>query len=414
MARHYERIIAACCFLFLFVDIGLPSTSFSVFQPSIVAAPGVGDAGGSFVLCARSLASMIAMLFVNAYLRRFDVRVGVFLACLLTSAGFFVYSVAASLPVFICGALLAGTGYGLGGMVGMTVLLSRWYKDRVSTAIGVATVGSGVASIVMPVIAVQLIHNVSLHAAFAFEATVALVVGVLVFVFLRTRPSDIGAQPYEQRSKVLDAPGKRIEKSRKREPHEDDLPVPRTVQVLLLAAVACLGAVALGGMSYLSVLMTTEGFDPIFAGSMISLCGAALTVSKFVTGEIFDHAGPRHGTTLLFAILVLGLALCALAPLRNVPVMVCGVVLMGFGSSIATVGISVWSLELSDAEHRARTVKNFQISYAAGGFLFNLLPGSLKELTGSYDITYVILVVLVLFGAAVIIGSYWRYRRGLG
>ena len=31
--RHYEKVIALCCFLILFTNIGLPSTSFSVYQP---------------------------------------------------------------------------------------------------------------------------------------------------------------------------------------------------------------------------------------------------------------------------------------------------------------------------------------------------------------------------------------------
>ena len=37
--RHYEKVIAACCFLILFTNVGLPSTSFSVFQPYLVDLP---------------------------------------------------------------------------------------------------------------------------------------------------------------------------------------------------------------------------------------------------------------------------------------------------------------------------------------------------------------------------------------
>ena len=36
---HYEKIIVACCFLSLFVNIGLNSTSFAVYQPYIVSMP---------------------------------------------------------------------------------------------------------------------------------------------------------------------------------------------------------------------------------------------------------------------------------------------------------------------------------------------------------------------------------------
>ena len=43
MRAHYEKVICACCFLVLFTNIGLPSTSFAVYQPYIVAIPDVGD-----------------------------------------------------------------------------------------------------------------------------------------------------------------------------------------------------------------------------------------------------------------------------------------------------------------------------------------------------------------------------------
>ena len=48
--RHYEKVIAACCFFILFTNVGLPSTSFSVFQPYLVDLPGVGNTGGSIII----------------------------------------------------------------------------------------------------------------------------------------------------------------------------------------------------------------------------------------------------------------------------------------------------------------------------------------------------------------------------
>ena len=45
--QHYEAVVAVCCFLILFTNVGLPSTSFSVYQPYLVGLPGVGHSGGS-------------------------------------------------------------------------------------------------------------------------------------------------------------------------------------------------------------------------------------------------------------------------------------------------------------------------------------------------------------------------------
>ena len=58
MKQNYPKIISACCFLFLFVNVGMPSTSFSVYQPYLVQL--VGDSGGALVLSVRTLADPYA------------------------------------------------------------------------------------------------------------------------------------------------------------------------------------------------------------------------------------------------------------------------------------------------------------------------------------------------------------------
>ncbi len=103
MRKHYPKVITACCFLFLFVNIGMPSTSFSVYQPYLVALPDIGDSGGSLILSVRTLVTLLAMFVVNRYYNRLDCRLAVTLGCALTAAGFYLYSFATSMPVFLAG-----------------------------------------------------------------------------------------------------------------------------------------------------------------------------------------------------------------------------------------------------------------------------------------------------------------------
>lgn len=39
--------------------------------------------------------------------------------------------------------VFTGLGYGLGGMVASTMLISRWFSANMATAAGIAAVGSG-------------------------------------------------------------------------------------------------------------------------------------------------------------------------------------------------------------------------------------------------------------------------------
>ena len=102
--QHYEAVVAVCCFLILFTNVGLPSTSFSVYQPYLVDLPGVGHSGGSIIVSVRTFVSLLAMLVVGRYYDLVDCRIGTFLATLSVSAGFALYSLAGSNFGMLCGA----------------------------------------------------------------------------------------------------------------------------------------------------------------------------------------------------------------------------------------------------------------------------------------------------------------------
>ncbi len=395
-ARHYEKVIVGCCFLSIFANVGLASTAFSVHQPYIVALPGIGDTGGSLILSARTLTSLIAMVFLDRYYRLLDVRLGVLVASLFTMAGFLVYSIAANLPMFLGGAVLLGVGYGLGGMVWVTYLVNRWFSSGIGTVLGFISMGSGLASIIMPPIVVSIIQATSLSGAFRTEGVIAVALGLLVFSLLKNRPSDMGLKPYERPTSKRSS---RRNASRVQ-------PLSKGERIAVLAAIVGVGTFSCCGMTYMSVLATSSGFDIAFAAALVSIAGAALTAAKFITGELFDHLGTPAGSAIMFACAFVGFVLCCFVGLGNAPLMVCAAVLVGSGLSLGTVGVSVWSLDMSDAATRAREIKNFQVAYALGGFIANTLPGIVKDLVGTYVVSYMAAAVITALAAFVILRRY--------
>ncbi len=382
--RHYEKVIAACCFLILFTNVGLPSTSFSVFQPYLVDLPGVGNTGGSIIISVRTFMSLIGMLVVGRYYDLLNCRVGAFLASLCVCVGFFLYSQNTGSFIGLCaGSVFTGLGYGLGGMIASTMLINRWFRSNVATVAGIAAVGSGVAAVILPNVTVALISTYSLSAAFLFESVLALVLGVLVFLILRNYPRDLGLEPYEApERKKAGKPGRARAARRNRN-------VPEKLAPLVLVAMTFVGCISVGGTSYLAVLFTSEGFSAEGAAALVALCGGCLTVAKLASGVVFDRVGTKRGSMFFFALFIGGTLLLCLS-----------------GLSLGTVGISVWSIELAPRGREARTIKNFQLCYALGGFIFTFLPGFLAEAFGTYLVTYVILLAMIAFAAVVVVGVY--------
>src|SRR5207244_8795506 len=75
---------------------------------------------------------------------------------------------------------IVGIGVSLTGMVPGSALLSRWYRERLSTAIGIAFSAVGVGTIVFVPLAQYLVAHYDWRFAYRFLGTVALVLVPIV------------------------------------------------------------------------------------------------------------------------------------------------------------------------------------------------------------------------------------------
>lgn len=402
LKRHYHAIITACCFLILFLNTGFPSTSFNVYQSYLVRIDGVGDFGGSVIVTVRTFVSLIAIFVVGKYYTALSLRTGIIIACLLTTIGFFIYGFANSLELYCLGSIFTGAGYGFGGLVAVTLLIGNWYHGHVGTVVGVASMGSSFASIVIPIAVAAIISISALSVAFFSEALLALAVTIFLAIFLRTSPSKLGLKPTEERTNEVGTSKEKV--------HIGVSSINVRQRHLMLVAIFLMGASAVVGYSYFSVLMSSSGINLAATAVLTSILGISLTVSKLSTGWIFDRIGSLAGSAIFFAIIIVGLLCCTLVPVGKEPMAFAAAVLFGLGSSLATTGVSIWSLELSSTEDRMRLVRSFQVAYAFGGFAFNIMPGIIAEFTGGYEINYLIFAIFMLICAILVLVVY-KTRR---
>ena len=469
--KQYQTIIVACAFTLLFVNTGFTSTSFSIYQSYIVDIPGVGDVGGSVVVTVRTFVSLICMFFTGVYFRRLNPRIGFFIATLFTALAFFLFGRAYSLAGLCVASAFAGIGYGFGGMVASTYLIGNWFRGKVGSVSGIATMGSGVAAIFIPILAGWLIDAFSLSLAFYVEAAIAFILALLLFKFVRVKPEDVGLEPVMARPKPNQAPKDLAAKNTQEEvaeatieetdeqraaaspsaseestdhpaleQHEHghihkahhahhahhlhrrksiprprvnlaSMPLPRGAYVAMIFALVLLGGVSVAGYNYFGILLTTQGVDAAVAALLISLAGIFLTVSKFVVGIVCDKFGTLTGSFCFFILLTVAMLLCALVGIGGVPEASAAAVVLGIGMPLGTTGIALWSLELSSAEQMLKTIRHFQIAYAFGGFVFNLMPGVLCELTGTYTTSHFIMMGMTIICAFIVVTVYAHHIK---
>lgn len=387
---RYAFVIAFCCFLMMFVNVGMVATAFNVYQPYIVKLPGVGDTGGSIVISFRMLVSALAIVFVVGYYHMIDLRAGISLSIFFASIGFFLFGFAQGLPGLLLASVFTGMGYGLGGVVAMTYAINRWFANDVATVVGVTATGSGLAAIVMAPLVTFVAENVSLSWAFWTEAAISAVFAAVSFVLLRNRPSDMGCKAYHflDKKDLRHKAGQGLQKKHPQMGLAPGVHLSRNAQLALAGCSFCVGTVCISAESYIAIHMTTNGFSPEFVGTTLAIGGLCISVSKIVSGRMYDKFGARWGTSMLYTTIIVGLVCALLIPTGNTLVAVLCVVCLYYGGALNSVGLPVWGIALSNAETREKLIKDVQVFYSIGGLAFNFIPGFLVGIFGSYEISY--------------------------
>ena len=400
----YGWIICAACSILLFATVGTSSNGLSVFLPYIKSGYGLSNSQISSLVTVRSVFSFAAMLFIGRYYARLGFRKGTAVAALCCAAAYGAYTFSSGYAGFCAGAAFAGLSYGLGAMFPAAIIMHRWFIRHRSLTVGICSAGSSVATIVLPPVLTGMILHVSLRAAFIAAACCGLSIAVLVFAVLREKPADMGLVPLG-----WEECGQSEKKRQKASRKGASLSGKNTLALVAVSGV--MGALATPGFLHLTMLFSEEGFQPMTVAMLFSIVGITMAVFKVVFGEAADILGGYKATAVFCAVWFIGLCLCCLSFLQNVPLAVAAAFLAGSGFPLATVGIPVWANDMSSGDQYDELVRKMQVAFVGGAMLFSPVPGIIANIMGSYVPAYVLFAVLLAFAFALLSRCYARVKR---
>ena len=403
-AAGNRRAWLAClgCSAALFVVMGLGVNAFTVYQPYLLELQHFTNAQGSWITTVRSLFGMLSMATADTLCRRLGLRrvIAAGLGCFVLSYGLF--GAAQSFPACCFAAVFSGLAYGYGGMVPLTLVISRWFRDKRGFALGLMAASSGISTIVAPPLLTRAIEGAGLRLSFWGEGLFSLILALLAVLLIRDSPEELGLQPYSTGESPVQ--GKTIPVRQK-----DFTPV------LWWAAVAAAfftGGPCGPGFSHLTVLYTAEGYDSGTVALMISCFGVVLMLSKVLYGSISDTLGSRTANFFTFGTGIAGFALCCLAPLGSMPLNWVGLVCTALGMPLSSVSLSVWAGELSGGGDYDRLVKWLSTSYMVGALVTGPVPGMLADCFGSYVPAYALFAGCLVCSMILIQGVYVKLGVG--
>jgi len=344
---------------------------------------------------------MLAMTVADVYYRKLSLRLGTSIAVLFFSAGSLLFSLADSALMCYLAAALMGIAYALGGMIPISILIRNWFQDRRSTVTAICACGAGLSAMISPPILISLAEKTGLHAAVTAAAGFAAVCAVIVFLILRDTPAAMRLEPYQEDGY----------QQKKKEPHQFlDSDLAHWELMLLMLAMLLVGSSGTPSISNLSLHYISSGYNSIQVASAISLYGIVLTAGKFLFGVGSDRFGTYRVNYVYTGCWMLALFATAAVNGTSIPLLYLTALLHGIGSPVGTVGITIWTGELTSPQQYARNIQWTQMLFSMGSLLMMPFSGIIADITGSYAPSYVLFGCMITITLIIVQSIYRRHR----
>ncbi len=396
---EYKWVIAAVCFLMVFLGLGFCSSAKSIYTAAITNALGFSRSAFSINDSCRYVTTTILNMFFGVLVYRFGTKK-------LIAAGLFsliissiVYSFATNLVLFYIGGIFLGIGvaWTTTSMVGLIV--KRWFTNHRGTVIGAILASNGIGAALCVRITSPIIYREG--DAFGYQDAYKLVTIILIVMTV------IALILYKE----------------KPDRHEDhDHHTPQTVnqdgydfKTLLKKPFfyAALVAIFLNMVSNVYNIATPHfsdvGLDADFVSWSMSLQLIALATFKFLIGFIYDKCGLKTALNICFfaGIIARTLPYFVTATATGKMLTIAYSILASLNGPIETVLLPIIALDMFGERSFNKTVGIITAITTAGQTLGSPLLSISYDITKSYNISFVIsgilsVVVLIIMNYALL------------
>ena len=414
----YGWVIIAVAFVTVALSV-TARTAFSLVFPPIVEEFGWdrGLAAGafSFGFLVSAVLSPIVGRLMDRRGPRFVIEVGV----LVMAAGLLgATQIASPWQLYATLGVLVGAGANCMSFSVQSQYLPNWFVRRRAMAIGLAFSGVGVGAITLLPWMQSVIQNDGWRASCWMLGVMTLVVLLPLNLIVRKRPQDVGllpdggsaaAGPSAQTLKVVDAVWAGTVWTTGR--------AVRTARFWWIAV-----AFFCGGFAWYAVqvhqtkYLIEVGFSPMQSAWALGLVAMVGVPGQIALGALSD----RIGREIVWSITNAGFAICyaALLGLQSGPseillyVMVLSQGALGYALTSVMGAVVV---EIFEGPHFGSIFGLVMVALLAGGAVGPWLTGVIHDRTGSYEIAFILAIVLCAVGAfAIWLASPGKVRRVAG
>lgn len=358
---HYGYVIMLCCFLIMFVLVGLIMSCAGIFYKPVSETLGVEVGEFGLYTSLNFLFSTLTLAFAGKLLEKYSARIILAVSSAIAGAGLMAMSQFNAVWQFYIVGAVFGITLAFLLYLGFPTLLNRWFNARMGVFIGICSAGSGIGGVLFNPIGGYLITNYGWRATYLiFGAMILLFVTPVLAVFLRDYPRDKGLEPYGASTTAAPV---------SRRPYQDQgieyskairMPVfyGLIVFAFLMNAVATLNV-------FVPAYIQGIQFSIEEASFVASALMVGVTMGKVVLGMINDRS-TGWGVLVTTGLGVAGLALLLVGHL-GIFVSMTGGFLFGWAYAGVSVQTPLLVRSVFGNKNYARIYSNVSMAIAVGG-----------------------------------------------
>lgn len=399
---HYAWIITLGCGLVTFYTVGLAFNCISVFLNPLMESLGISNTLRSSMTMFYQSGSVLSLLAIGPVTDKIGTRRSILYFSIFMALGYVMLAIADTVYFCYLAMFIIGIGYGLCGLVPVSMLLTEWFAQKRGFALGAAMCGSGVATIIAPTLVTNVIAAWGVHSAFVVQASIITICAIIAFAILRDKPSDVGMLPYGGQSS--------LERDIEEKEHSHQLKLKDAIKdvrfVMMVAVMLMSGGMISPMVQHLSPIISQSGYGEHLAAMAVSIYGTVMLVGKPVFGTVIDKFGILKANTYAYAFLMIAL-IDGVFLSRN-EILIYGIPLfLGMGSApLVTVGLPIWVSGLFGKVNMASIFAMLKLCYTLGGMIGASIPGIVIDHTGSYTDLFKLYIVVAIITYVVLQGLF--------
>ena len=308
--KHYHWVIAGLLFLMMGVRGGVSNNLAGLHLIPVTEALSITRAQFSMATSACFIVAMLATMFSGAIFSHFRFRTVISGLMLSGGAAIAIMGSAEQFWVFFAGYMLQGVTNGICAEAVTTRIVSCWFHTHKGTVLGAVSSATGLGGSIVCLIQTAIIQQSSYRYSLYFASILMVACGLLLLIFFRSHPADMGLLPYGDGEQVA-------YKKREHDDHWEGADMSFIVRrpafyMMIFGTLLCCILPYLA-FHVLVPHLISNGLSTTDASAMQSIMLLCLAGTKILAGYLCDAIGVRKVVVFCMIANIAGLILLTMA-----------------------------------------------------------------------------------------------------